>query len=46
MGRFDNYSKDIKRISEQQDHLLRNGVACVDTVFGKTGSKRIMRDSR
>jgi hypothetical protein len=33
MRRFDYHSKDIKQISEQNDHLLRNWGACVDTVF-------------
>jgi hypothetical protein len=33
MNRFGYYSKDVKRILEQKDHLLRNWGACVDTVF-------------
>jgi hypothetical protein len=43
--RFDYYSKDIKQILEQKDHLLRNSRACVDTIFWKNGSKGVRRDS-
>jgi hypothetical protein len=39
MKRFGYYSKDVKQISEQTGHLLRNWGACVDIVFWKNGSK-------
>jgi hypothetical protein len=34
------YSEDIKKISEQKDHLFRNWGACVDTIFWKNRVKR------
>jgi hypothetical protein len=46
MRRFDYYSKDIKQISEQKDHLLQNWGGCVDTVFFvKNKSKRVKKGS-
>jgi hypothetical protein len=45
--RFHYYSKDIKQISEQKDHLLQNWGACVDVIFWKKiGQKGIRRSSR
>jgi hypothetical protein len=43
--RFYYYSKDIKRILEQKDHLLGNLGACVDTIFWENRSKAIRRSS-
>jgi hypothetical protein len=37
--RFDYYSKDIKRTSEQKDHLLRNWGHVLTPFFGKQVKK-------